>query len=161
MNRRLPTAALLLGIAGLIPFVACGLAAVAASTDARTGHAMLALIGYGAVILAFLGGVHWGFVLEQPAGAAPRRDTARLVLGVIPSLIGWLALMTPFLAGESAGLAILIAGFVATIVTEWRLHLSGLMPPGYMWLRWGLTIVVLLTLITVFTLNLIYAKLIF
>ncbi len=165
MTRRLPTAALLLGLAGLIPFIGCGLAAVSPGSPEQAARAMLALIAYGAVILAFLGGVHWGFVLEHPTdGAADpnnRRENARLILGVVPSLIGWVALLAPFLGGQEVALAILIAGFVATIATESRLRRGGLVPPGYMMLRWALSVVVLLTLITVFTLTLLDAKIIF
>ncbi len=42
------------------------------------------------MILAFLGGVHWGFALPEPSG---RADRARLGLGVVPSLVGWVALL--------------------------------------------------------------------
>ena len=58
----MPLLAIVLGVAGLIPFIVCGLGAV--SVDAvSSARMMTALIGYGAVILSFLGGVHWGFAL--------------------------------------------------------------------------------------------------
>lgn len=162
MQPRLPTAALLLGLAGLIPFIGCGIAAVALGDAEQTSRGLTALMAYGAVILAFLGGVHWGLVLDAvtPAVNAPRAGP-RLVLGIVPSLIGWLALLAPLVAPPEVGLALLIAGFIATILGETQLYRRGLVPRGYMWLRWGLSIVVLTVLVTVLALRLLGAKIVF
>lgn len=166
MNTRLPSMALILGIAGLIPFVILGILAQSTDNTGLSQRYVLALVGYGAVILAFLGGVHWGFVLS-PAGlpehmtAKERRDAARLGLGVTPSLIGFAALMTPLLGILEIGLAILIVGYIATVATESGLHRRGLIPSGYMALRWGLSIGVLLVLVTVLALRLIGARITF
>ena len=166
MKDRLPTTALILGLAGLLPFIALALAALSSASDTDTQRYLLALVAYGAVVLAFLGGVHWGFVLHPAAlpegmDAAERRDAARLGLGVLPSLIGWAALMTPLLGIPEIGLAVLIVGYIATIVTESQLRRRALVPGGYMAMRWGLSIVVLLVLITTLTLRLIGAKITF
>ena len=165
MPRRLPTAALILSIAGLVPFVAGAIAALSTSDSLRALFLLQLLIAYGAVILAFLGGVHWGFVLDTPepddAVIAGRRDTPRLVGGVVPSLVGWAALIVMLAGIPAAALAILIVGFVALTVTEAELRRRLLVPPGYMWLRWGLSIVVVLVLATVLTLRLIGARISF
>ena len=142
MNRRLPLLAWLLGLAGLIPFVACGVLAVAPDGD-RAGFA---LVAYGAVVLAFLGGVHWGFALEDPAR---RGERGRLSLGVLPSLAGWVALLLAVAVNVVSGLGLLIVGFAATAVIEARAAKAGLMPPGYLKLRYGLTGVVETVLILV------------
>ena len=158
----MPLLAILLGVAGLVPFVVCGLGALSADA-VQSGRMMIALIGYGAVILSFLGGVHWGFALSSPTPVpvvpTGRRfitaERARLVLGVVPSLIGWLALLLQMLLLEWVALLVLIAGFVATVVVEQqaarRLMIS---PASYIWLRWGLTVVVVAMLVTVLTLRL-------
>jgi len=175
MSHRLPNTAVILGVAGLIPFVAGAIATLSASDEMRALFFVQLLIAYGAVILAFLGGVHWGFVLEGPALESPalesrtpeslavttRRDTARLVGGVLPSLVGWAALIVSLLGSPAAALAILIAGFVAFTVTEAELRRRTLVPAGYMWLRWGLSVVVVLVLATVLTLRLIGARIFF
>ena len=121
MSNRLPPSAVVLGVLGLIPFVALGISAQAAGEDAESQRYLLALLGYGAVVLAFLGGVHWGFVLSPTAlaeGASepPRRDAFRLAMGVLPSLIGWAALLTALLGVPEVGLVVLIAGIKATMV---------------------------------------------
>ncbi|MDT7953670.1 MAG: DUF3429 domain-containing protein [Acetobacteraceae bacterium] len=150
MNRKLPTIAMLLGIGGLIPFVACGLGALATTAPAD-GLCLLALVAYGAVILAFLGGVHWGFGLDE-AGAAPLDvQRARFGLGVVPSLIGWVALLIAILSYGRTAVAVLAVGFIMTTATEARASRHGYMPKGYMGLRWVLSAVVVICLVTVWT----------
>ena len=166
MSRRLPPAAIGLGLAGLVPFIGLGIAALATRDDVDAQRYLLALVAYGAVTLAFLGGVHWGFVLHPAAlpegmSADERRDATRLGLGVLPSLIGFGALLMPLVGVPEVGLAILIAGYLATIVTEVRLHRRDPMPRGYMTLRGALSVVVLIVLVTVLALRLIGAKIIF
>ena len=134
MQKPLPPLALLLGLAGLLPFLGCGLLALRPAADPVDARGLLALIAYGAVILAFLGGVHWGFALPD---AARRAEPQRLSLGVVPSLVGWVALLT--------------VGFVGTTIVEARATRAGLMPRGYMALRYGLsaTVVVVLLLVLI------------
>ena len=166
MPRRLPVAALALGIAGLIPFIALGIAALSTENDANAQRYLLALVAYGAVVLAFLGGVHWGFVLHPaalPEGMTPseRRDAARLGLGVLPSLIGFAALLMPLAGIPEVGLVVLILGFLATVGAEAHMRRRDLMPGSYMVMRWALSVVVLIVLVTVLALRLIGARIVF
>ena len=142
MKSSLPPFASVLGAAGLIPFIACGYGAL---TD-QGGPAAFALAAYGAVILAFLGGVHWGFALPEPSG---RGRLARLGLGVVPSLIGWVALLLTLAVSADAGMALLAVGFVLLTVVEARAAKRGLMPAGYLTLRYGLSTVVVSVLVVV------------
>ena len=162
MNRHnLPPSALLLGLAGLLPFIGCGLMAVAVP-EIQAVSWVFALCAYGAVVLAFLGGVHWGLVLGGPEDpAAPLQVATRLALGIAPSLIGWAAVLLALVTLGELGLAVLIVGFVAAILTESRLGRMGLVPPGYLWLRWLLSVIVLVVLVVVLVLRLIGAHIIF
>lgn len=166
MHRGLPTLAVLLGIAGVVPVAATGLASVSATDLARAARYLGALVAYCAVALAFLGGVHWGLVLGRtapgPAAAPVAGERYRLGLGVLPPLVSWLALLVQLLlALPDLALAILIAGFVAAVATEAELRRRALMPPGYMWLRWALRVVVVAILATVLTLRLVGGRVIF
>jgi Protein of unknown function (DUF3429) len=144
----MPALAILLGLAGLVPFIGCGLGAMA--RDGEADRMLAALIAYGAVTLAFLGGMQWGFAL--PAGTEMRRQRWRLVLGVLPPLVGWLALLVWLLAPGWVALAVLTAGFIGTVLAEHRAAgLDQAVPSGYIWLRWALTIVAAAMLITVLT----------
>jgi glutaredoxin len=82
-----------LGYGGVLPF-ALGLLAVALLDDAslRQWAGQLTL-AYGAVILAFLGAVHWGRLLER--GTLQQAPLLAL-WGVLPSVVGWLSLALPF-----------------------------------------------------------------
>lgn len=73
-----------LGLAGLIPFV--GLTALMFQPWSEA-----IFITYSAIILSFLGGIHWGVALQQPNWA----NSWRISLCMLPSLIGWLALALP------------------------------------------------------------------
>lgn len=152
MTRRLPALAILLGLLGLIPFFVCGFLALSPD-PAQSERWSQALLAYGAVILSFLGGVHWGFALLDSELIVPRIERRRLVLGILPSLAGWLAVLLPRLLAPWSGLLLLIAGFIATAIVEQKAAAAGLMPRAYMWLRWSLTVVVAAILITVFTLR--------
>jgi hypothetical protein len=158
MPRRLPVLAIILGIAGIIPFVLCGLGAVA--TNAVTSQlAAFVLIGYGAVILSFLGGVHWGFTLATEHDPAER---PRLLLGVLPALAGWGALAASLYSLQPVlGLSLLITAFILAIVAEWHGHRRGWVPAGYIGMRVAITVLVVAILTTVTVLRLIGGHLIF
>lgn len=158
MPHRLPPLAVLLGLGGLIPFLGCGAGAVALGPE-WAARSLLALVAYGACILSFLGAVHWGLALGSaalpPGGLQLLTDQpiavlrARLVLGVLPALIGWVALLVAFFGPPSAALAVLVFGFAATIIAEAQANRRGLLPPGYIWLRWALSVVVMAVLVIV------------
>lgn len=116
-----------LGLAGLIPFWALALG-MAFGPPALRPAFTTALLAYGATILSFLGGAHWGVAARDEA----RADWLRLGWGVTPSLIAWAAL----LAGADLGLAILIVGLGAAFAVDRRLFADA---PGYRKLRAVLT----------------------
>lgn len=113
-----------LGYAGLIPFFGMALGALFSLEPAIF---VAALLGYGAVILSFLGGVVWG----RAVSAEDAARAADYIVSVMPSLAGWVALII----GGTAGLLLCAAGFAAMLVfdmkgalPDWfarlRLHLS-------------------------------------
>jgi hypothetical protein len=105
-----PRAALALGYAGLVPFVAGAIAAWALGDEARP-TAGFVLAGYAAVIVSFLGGIHWGIGFL-------RGDALRFVWGIVPSLVAWPALLMP----PAAALALLAAMLVVCYVVDRRVY---------------------------------------
>jgi Protein of unknown function (DUF3429) len=161
MTRRLPLVAILLGVVGLLPFIGCGLAALGLE-DTYAQNMLWALMAYGAVVLSFLGGVHWGFALAPgTVEQSGRAERWRLLFGVMPSLIGWVALLAPLALPAWTGLCVLIAGFLATVIVEAQAGRRGLVSQHYIWLRWGLTLVVVAMLVTVLTLRLLGQRVVF
>jgi hypothetical protein len=108
----LTPAALRLGYAGLLPFGVGALLVWLVREDAHP-YVALALAAYGAVIVSFLGGIHWGLAFRH---AEP--PTHLLAWGVVPSIVAWLAVMMP----PSAGLVILGAMLVACYAVDRRLY---------------------------------------
>ena len=157
MNRRLPALAILLGILGLIVFIVCGLGAVSARWQGSAPQLLAALTSFGAVILGALGGVHWGFALGDEAG---RGERPRLVLGAVPVLIGWVALLVALVAPVEVTIAVLIAGFIAAALLDTSLRRQGFVPPGYLTFRWALTVAVVALLATVLVLRLAGARIV-
>ncbi len=136
---RIPNAALWLGPLGLVPFLAGALAPWLLPAEGLP-EADLALVGYGAVILSFLGGVHWG--LAAPAGRA-----LQLGLSVVPSLVGWLALLVASLHAVGPGLWLLAAAFAALLPGDLLAAGRGLAPGWYPRLRVPLTVIVVACLV--------------
>lgn len=139
---RIPASALVLGLAGLIPFILCAAASLL-TEGLLQAQAWYALTAYGAVILSFLGGVHWGLAIKTEAAPKPAALTPRLIISVIPSLIGWTALLMPTVPGLIA----LALGFAAMLWTDLRATRDGLAPQWYSRLRWPLSIIVVLCLL--------------
>lgn len=132
MAAAVPPVAAALGYAGAIPFL--GGAAAVSLALLPPGP----LLAYGAVILAFMGGIHWG--LGMP-GALP--DGRRLGLSVVPALLGWAAL----LLGGRLGLLLLAAAFLGLLAVDLATTLSAVAPPWYPRLRLPLTALVVASLL--------------
>ncbi|HQT66531.1 MAG: DUF3429 domain-containing protein [Rhodospirillales bacterium 20-60-12] len=163
MTERPMGLAWLLGLGGLLPFLLC--AVVIMLHPLWAVGATRALIAYGAVILSFLGAVHWGFALSE--GIAPvaglvggAGQRSRLVFGVAPALLAWVALLCVMLLGAAKlALLLLIAGFFATVVAETVGRGRGLVAGDYLAMRWSISVIVLFVLVSVFLLDLIGMRL--
>lgn len=127
------TTALRLGFLGLVPFA--GLAVVSlAGGDDLGAVANRALLAYGATILSFLGGIHWGLALARP-DLPPREVIVMLGVGVVPQLLGFAALMVPVAAGH----ALCAGGLAVFLVADRAAQQRGLAPGWFMQLRWPLS----------------------
>lgn len=138
---RIPTAPLLLGLAGLIPFL-WGALTYMSSPLAQWGAESLGprFIGpyvqlfYGSVILSFMSGVLWGFATKAHGSHA----AVGYALSVIPAL--WAFFMTgggPTTAGIN-----LIFGFLGLLALDFAFSIWGLTPRWWMSLRLLLTSIV-------------------
>jgi hypothetical protein len=121
-----------LGYGGLIPFVA-----LTAAFLLDPHHGLLwsdALIGYGALILSFVGALHWAFAMTLP-DLTDQQRTARFVWSVVPALLAWPAL----LVDATMASFLLVPGFVAHYLQDRRLAGSQTLPDWYLPLRLRLT----------------------
>lgn len=118
----------LLGLLGLIPFVSLPLLVIinTLSLYEATGY----FTQYSAIILSFLGGIHWYDSLQRT------NKPLQMYLAMLPSIVGWLALI---LLSGSMALVVLSISFLMVILVDRKL-LN--MPSAYMKMRDRLTGVV-------------------
>jgi hypothetical protein len=130
----LPFVARLLGYGGLIPFVFLA-GAISLNTD-LSAFAVVDkgrfLLAYAAVIISFIGAVHWGVALTSSLNS-----NRHYLYSVVPALVAWLLQLLP-LQGALAGMALTI---VAAYLVD-RAILFEYLGSGYRTLRLHLTIVV-------------------
>ena len=129
-----------LGYGGALPFL-CG--AIAASQQVvvlglAPAHLMLS---YGAVILSFLGGLHWGRVITSP-NPNGRSDSTWLIWSVCPSLLGWVTLLLPI----KVGAVVLSLCFLAALKIDQKLFQEQIWPDWMRPLRLHLSLIAVASL---------------
>ncbi|MEQ3635007.1 DUF3429 domain-containing protein [Alcanivorax sp.] len=113
---------------GHIPFY--GLAGL--SWFAQTSSwALHALATYSAVVLAFLGAIHWGRALDQMHHS---NQYPTLLFGLVPALLAWFALLLPL----ELSMPMLAAGLMFVWGTE-QMVFNDTLPTWYRHLRHELT----------------------
>ncbi len=141
----IPRSALILGLAGLLPFlwsVATVLFPAVADLSLHWfGPRFLGPyvgIAYGKIILAFMSGALWGFATRARADAA-----LFYALSVVPALWAFV-----FVGGGSVQATYCLAvGFVGLLGLDWFFGSRGLTPAWWMSLRMLLTTVVVACLL--------------
>ena len=118
-----------LGWAGLVPF---GLAALGTHSgiDTLVPYGFLGGTAYGAVILSFLGAVHWGLAMQDD------RSPYWYVWSITPALLGFASLL---LLDVGMRVATLIPLFALAWSVDRKAANQGLIPNWYMRLRSKLT----------------------
>ena len=122
-----------LGYGGVIPFVALALNNALGLDVLNIADPTVKLLGYGAVIISFIGAVHWGVALQ----ADRSRQTRLFIYSVLPALAAWGWF---FAAAKTA-----LIGMALTIVVLFfvdRFLFPDLLPSGYLKMRLHLTIIV-------------------
>ncbi len=128
-----------LGYGGLVPFVGLAAANLKGVAPAAASHAMLA---YGALILSFVGALHWAFAMVLPGVLESRRNWM-YVWSTVPALLAWPALLLE----PGVGAVILVAAFAIHYLQDRRLVALGSLPGWYLPLRLRLSFVAILCLL--------------
>ncbi|MEL7278883.1 MAG: DUF3429 domain-containing protein [Pseudomonadota bacterium] len=141
MNTTIPRMPLILGLAGLIPFIWGALSAISPALQ----NLGIEIIGprfvgpfvslfYGAIILSFMSGVLWGFAARLEEGQA----ATGFFLSVLPAL--WVFFTTG--SGAVSSAVTLMIGFIGLLVLDWYFWRMGAAPDWWMQLRILLTAIV-------------------
>lgn len=136
-----PRAPLLLGLAGLIPFVwgaisylVPSLATWGAGLFGPRNVSLFVQLSYGSIILSFMSGVLWGFATKTCRAQA----AVGYALATLPAL--WIFLAPAI--GPTSGLMNLIFGFIGVLILDFAFTTWGLTPVWWMRLRVLLTTIV-------------------
>jgi len=125
----------LLGYAGLIPFVIIPILVIIGLLDAYLGY--LHFVQYSAIILSFLGGIHWLDALQN------KRKNHQLFVSMLPSIVAWLSLM--FLNGSTLLGMLSLAHISVLVYDKYVLVLEKDILIDYTQLRVFLTTVVVIS----------------
>ena len=126
------------GLAGVLPFsFGLFITIFPGFSPFEMGVFERALVGYGALILSFLGGIRWGIRLQGGAGT-----DMTYIVGTFGAIIGFLVLLMPV----NLGLVILVLGFALHGIWDVRAGMTGRVPAAYARLRIVLTWLVCLIL---------------
>ncbi|SNS88594.1 DUF3429 domain-containing protein [Antarctobacter heliothermus] len=135
---QIPRSALILGLAGVVPFVwgaltllLPGLFDWGLATFGPRFVGPYVQLFYGAVILSFMSGVLWGFATK----AEGRQAATGYALSTLPAL--WAFFTTG--GGEARAAMNLIVGFLALLLLDYAFARWGLAPRWWMYLRLLLT----------------------
>jgi hypothetical protein len=129
---RLNTTAEIVSYAGVAPLVLCLLGVGLLPDFATRELAQRIAIAYGAVVLTFVGAVHWGLALAGRIAWRPMRVSG----SILPALIGAAAVVL----GGQHGLALLVVGFGVFWLYEHR-NVGSELPAAYLSLRRNLSLV--------------------
>jgi len=124
----------ILGYLGLLPFIIPNILLVY-----DEGHAALwlnILITYAAVILSFVGALHWAFAMTLPELSLQQRRWG-FAWSIIPAMVAWVSLVV---AGFD-GLLIMAAFFVANFMQDVFVSKNASLPNWYVRLRFHLSLV--------------------
>ncbi|TGZ83283.1 hypothetical protein EX30DRAFT_152253 [Ascodesmis nigricans] len=158
--RDVPREVYYFGGAGLVPYVTTSVATMFMAWDIQhakhTGYAVLfsretaesiiqfgepLQVALGAVILSFLGAIHWGLEFANYGGTHPYR---RYTIGILAPVLAWPTIMLPF----DYALLVQFVGFTGMYFADVQATTWGWAPRWYMTYRFVLTFVVGACIIT-------------
>ena len=134
----------LLGYGGALPFIGFG-ALVATGSAIWEIEFDTILLCYGAVILSFLGGLHWGR-LASGDRQITSGDNVFLLWSITPPLVAWIAVLLP----QAIGAIVMTGCFGLAYFIDVDLCRSGEWHSWMKSLRLHLTLIACVSLATVF-----------
>lgn len=137
----IPRLAFWLGASGLVPFVVLT-SAIYALPDGNRPMLVFWLSSYAAIILSFVGAIHWGAAMVHP-GMHDGDRSVFMAWSVVPGLAGWFSLLLP----DKTGLLLMAATFAVHYAADRQFAQRFALPAWYLRLRAGLTAVVVLCLV--------------
>lgn len=139
--RTVPSGTLIVGFVGLFVFFAFSLA-MAFGSPTLAINAYLQLIHFGALVLSFVGAIHWGLAIGANARGIAVPSWWYLA-GTLPMVLGWLTLA---LVSPTTKILLLSLGFFTTFMLDVSATTRGYAPLWYKKFRKIMTIAVLIAM---------------
>jgi len=151
--KSVPRQAYLIGLAGVLPYLGTSLSTVFCAWEinhsvggigsimtSQTAETFLHIleplqVGYGAVILSFLGAIHWGLEFARYGG---QQGYKRYAIGVFAPAVAWPTLLMPI----EYALITQFAAFTLLYYIDTKATYRGWTPPWYSIYRFVLTFIV-------------------
>jgi hypothetical protein len=132
---------LILTLVGGVPFIVLSIL-ISVKSFNNTKDALDILLTYAAVIISFLGGIHWGFAVHQ---FTANRPIANMLIAesIVPSLIAWGVLLYP---DHYVQLLVFTLLYTFTWGIDSLLYNNNLMPQWFFNIRCVITPVVVVSL---------------
>ncbi|MEO8627752.1 MAG: DUF3429 domain-containing protein [Betaproteobacteria bacterium] len=130
-----------LGTAGLVPFVVIT-SALWALPEAYAPALLFWLTSYAAIVLSFIGAVHWGAAMLHPS-MPEHEQGVFMTWSIVPAIVAWVTLLMPV----KTGLLLLIATYVIQFAADRQFAQRFTLPLWYLRMRAGLTSVAVLCLV--------------
>ena len=141
------------GYAGAVPFlVLAGLAFYFPSSQEEVlNFVAQAQVGYAAIILSFLGGIHWPFSL-QPRGKRSQGKMygKQMSNAMLPSIFGFMALILALSGMEDIALFCCVGLFWMVYVIDQIFLSKSDFPEGYFAFRLNITLIVTIALLATY-----------
>ena len=137
---RPPALAVGLAFASLMPFVT-GALGLWVTPEAWREWVMQEFLAFAAVMLAFMGAIHWGLAMRAEEGS--ERAPMQLGLSVIPPLLGWFALSLPI----NFAIPVFFFAFATLYVADIWAVKQGLAPAWYTSLRRPVSLAIIASMI--------------
>jgi len=142
-SNRMPPEARILGIGGVIPLLA-GVVMVLAVREPFGIPVIRINLAYAAFILAFLGGIHWGFASAALASSVLELNAPRiLALSVLPALASCVGVLLP----DACAAVFLATAFASVLLLDRESGRLGYTPFWWLTLRVQLTLAVVILLL--------------
>ncbi|MBS0644062.1 MAG: DUF3429 domain-containing protein [Acetobacteraceae bacterium] len=143
----MPTAIIPLTLLGLVPFFVLAVRSVSA-LPLVAQVSVIGLIDYAALVLGFIGGIHWGLALLPETV----RPTLRAIAGIVPMIAAWICMVLAQFSPTIA-LVVLVLAYLATVFVEHRAAQRLMLAPRYVYLRWGFSVVACVMMLLVVVLR--------
>lgn len=120
---------------------------------------IISFVSYAVILLSFTGGINWILAMQKPIlylqSESEEINKKRMLLAISPCIIGEITIVLTIYKYDLIAIFLLISSYMLLFSYEKKIYLSSELPGGYYSIRWILTIMIEVCLISAFIARLI------